>query len=129
MKNNLCKNNSKILEESQNNLMSQNLKNESSNNISMYKSSPERSPSPPPKHLLSHKSSKIVLKNVGLKDYLLYFFRCRKNKGTFLSSLSEQITVESLSCDNLIKNNMNLQKLIELLDEQKKVQFYQLKPK
>ena len=43
--------------------------------------------------------------------------------------LIEKIAVESLGCDTIIKNNINQQKLIEILDESKKEQFYKLKPK
>ena len=70
-----------------------------------------------------------MLKQVGVIDYVFYFLRGRKNEGTFLIMLSEKITVESLSCDTIIKNNMNQQKLIEILDEGKIEQFYKLKPK
>ena len=116
--------NSKQIDESPNNVSIQKLKNYSSN-MNIFRSSQD---TPSSKDLICPQYTKVLLKKVGFKDYFLFFFRCGKSKGTYIINLSEQITVQSLSCDNIIKNNMNQQKLIELLDEAKKEQFYQLKP-
>ena len=48
-------------------------------------------------------------------------------KGFSMIEISERITKESLSCEQIIMNNINIEKLIKLLDDNQKEKFAHMK--
>ena len=48
-------------------------------------------------------------------------------KGFSMIEISERITKESLSCEQKIMNNINIEKLIKLLDDNQKEKFAHMK--
>ena len=48
-------------------------------------------------------------------------------KGFSMIEISERITKESLSCEQIIMNNINIEKLIKLLDDNQKEEFAHMK--
>ena len=66
--------------------------------------------------------------NIGIIEHLMYNFGCKKMKGSSMIEISERIIKESLSCEQIIVNNINIEKLIKLLDEQQKEKFDHMKP-
>ena len=57
----------------------------------------------------------------------MYNFGCKKMKGFSMIEISERITKESLSCEQIIMNNINIEKLIKLLDDNQKEKFAHMK--
>ena len=63
------------------------------------------------KKLLNY-SQQDIFSMIKSKDYLLYIFGIKSTKGSLINELSERITHKSLSCEQLIKNNIyNIKKL------------------
>ena len=48
-------------------------------------------------------------------------------KGFSMIEISERITKEYLSCEQIIMNNINIEKLIKLLDDNQKEKFAHMK--
>lgn len=48
-------------------------------------------------------------------------------KGFSMIEINERITKESLSCEQIIMNNINIEKLIKLLDDNQKEKFAHMK--
>ena len=48
-------------------------------------------------------------------------------KSFSMIEISERITKESLSCEQIIMNNINIEKLIKLLDDNQKEKFAHMK--
>ena len=80
----------------------------------------------PKKENIKHKTS--LFKKIGVKDFILFLVGCSKSNGSNLIELSRRITLSSLSCDTLIKMNINQQKLIEYVGDKRKKEFYHLMP-
>ena len=78
------------------------------------------------KQNIKHKTS--LMKKIGVKDFILFLVGCSKSNGSNLIELSRRITLSSLSCDTLIKMNINQQKLIKILNETQKEEFKHMKP-
>ena len=62
------------------------------------------------------------------KDFLFYIFGNRSTKGEKMIALSVKMTLESLSCEQLIKNNINLYKVINSMDDKQVAVFTNVKP-
>lgn len=75
----------------------------------------------PKKENIKHKTS--LFKKIGVKDFILFLVGCSKSNGSNLIELSRRITLSSLSCDTLIKMNINQQKLIEYVGDKRKKNF------
>ena len=78
----------------------------------------------PKKENIKHKTS--LFKKIGVKDFILFLVGCSKSNGSNLIELSRRITLSSLSCDTLIKMNINQQKLIEYVGDKRKKKFVSL---
>ena len=61
-------------------------------------------------------------------DFLFYIFGNRSTKGEKMIALSAKMTLESLSCEQLIKNNINLYKVINSMDDKQVDVFTNVKP-
>lgn len=60
------------------------------------------------------------INDINCKDFCVYLFRCKKAKGASLIALCEDIYKEYLSCECLIKNTMNQEKIIEMMSYEKR---------
>lgn len=67
------------------------------------------------------------INDINCKDFFFYLFNCKKEKGTAIIALCEDIYKEYLSCECLIKNTMNQEKIIDMMNMTQKVTFYQMK--
>lgn len=61
-------------------------------------------------------------------DYFSANFLCLKSRNTDLIELSEHFVKSYLSCDSLIKDAINLEKIVNILEEGQGVQLNQIKP-
>lgn len=52
----------------------------------------------------------------------------RSSKGLSMIELSQKITKEALSCEQIIKTYIANQKLMQILDETQKEKYYSVKP-
>ena len=80
------------------------------------------------KNTKSEEKEKTNPFNIRIFDYFFYNFGCKRMRGSSIIEISEKITKESLSCEQIIKNNINQQKLIKILNETQKEEFEHMKP-
>ena len=76
----------------------------------------------------TNRKNKQMSSHVTIKDFFFYSFGCKKSSGSQIIEVCEKITKESLSCEQIIKNNISIQKMITLMSPSQRKEFYEMKP-
>ena len=61
-------------------------------------------------------------------DFFFFLMGIKSTKGAAMIALSEKVTKESLGCEQLIKNNIHLQKMISSMNDKQKELYFNAKP-
>ena len=61
-------------------------------------------------------------------DFFFFLMGIKSTKGAAMIALSEKVTKESLGCEQLIRNNIYLQKVISSMNDKQKDLFFNSKP-
>lgn len=69
-----------------------------------------------------------ALNNINFAERVLFSLGMRSSKGLSMIELSQRITKEALSCEQIIKTNIAHQKLMQILDETQREKYYSVKP-
>lgn len=65
---------------------------------------------------------------IQMRDVFMYVIGKRVSKGGELFALSAKVTNESLSCEQLIKNDIYIQKIINSMSQKQKENYFTVKP-
>ena len=69
-----------------------------------------------------------LFNTIRMKDVFMYLIGKKLNKGGQLFALTAKVTNESLSCEQLIKNDMYIEKIINSMGQKQKEKYFTVKP-
>ena len=69
-----------------------------------------------------------ALNSINFAERLLFTLGMRQSRGLSMIELSQRITKESLSCEQIIKTNITQKKLMQILDDSQKEKYFNAKP-